>query len=429
MALVNLLGSTTRVETPYVSVKIGDYTLGVYNRSVESISNTREESFQYPNYIQKLTVTKINGKVNVYSLDISYAITENKDPNFIAKILSSVSDTRRITFSYGDMSMPSYIYREEKAIITKITSDTSFTSAVISYNIKAVSTGLLGTSTALNHEALYNTKPSDKIKQMLQENSRYGLLDIFYGMKNLPTTEINKLIPGNDKPVDIEYQSNMTSLDYLSYLVSCMIPNYSPSNSASNVYTLVFRDDASYYTIGNNNNQRYEYGGPYFKIESTLKTDNEDVYEIDIGYPSDNIVTNYRATDDQTYAIFYKYANKLNTAEFVQRLNDEGEIEYIYSPAISSNNANYITRANDLTWWSQVTSFPISSTITIKGLLRPAVLMTHVRLNILFFGKRYIDSGLYIITKQVDEIDSRGYRTTLSLTRVGEDSPGLIKNS
>ena len=81
-----------------------------------------------------------------------------------------------------------------------------------------------------------------------------------------------------------------------------------------------------------------------------------------------------------------------------------------------------------MTWWSQVTSFPISSTITIKGLLRPAVLMTHVRLNILFFGKRYIDSGLYIITKQVDEIDSRGYRTTLSLTRVGEDSPGLIKN-
>ena len=59
--------------------------------------------------------------------------------------------------------------------------------------------------------------------------------------------------------------------------------------------------------------------------------------------------------------------------------------------------------------------------MTIKGLLRPALLMEYVNLNIIYFGKKYVDSGLYIITKQVDNISDRGCRTTLNMTRV--DSP------
>ena len=68
-----------------------------------------------------------------------------------------------------------------------------------------------------------------------------------------------------------------------------------------------------------------------------------------------------------------------------------------------------------------MTQFPVSATVTIKGLVRPAILMTYVRVNAFFYGQRHISSGLYIITKQQDMIDSNGYRTTLSLTRVAGD--------
>lgn len=37
-------------------------------------------------------------------------------------------------------------------------------------------------------------------------------------------------------------------------------------------------------------------------------------------------------------------------------------------------------------WWTQVTQFPIQATLVIKGLLRPAILMTYVRLNVVFYG-------------------------------------------
>ena len=65
-----------------------------------------------------------------------------------------------------------------------------------------------------------------------------------------------------------------------------------------------------------------------------------------------------------------------------------------------------------------MTEFPISATLVIKGLIRPALLMTHLRVNTYFYGKKHISSGLYIITKQEDRIDGSGYRTILSLTRI-----------
>jgi hypothetical protein len=48
--------------------------------------------------------------------------------------------------------------------------------------------------------------------------------------------------------------------------------------------------------------------------------------------------------------------------------------------------------------------------------------MNYVRLNVWFSGaQKHVSSGLYIITKQEDRMDSSGYKTTLTLLRVGED--------
>ena len=58
----------------------------------------------------------------------------------------------------------------------------------------------------------------------------------------------------------------------------------------------------------------------------------------------------------------------------------------------------------------------------IKGLVKPAILMSYVKLNVLFYGRKHIASGLYVITKQEDKLDGNGYRTILNLLRVGEDT-------
>lgn len=69
-----------------------------------------------------------------------------------------------------------------------------------------------------------------------------------------------------------------------------------------------------------------------------------------------------------------------------------------------------------------MTQFPVSGTITIQGLLRPATLMQYVRLNIIFpGGHKHITSGLYIVTKQIDTIDSEGYKTQLTITKLSGD--------
>lgn len=98
---------------------------------------------QYPNYIQSLDITKINGQVNQYSLSISYPVTQIDDPNFFEKVFSSVSKTRKIVFSYGDMSMPTYIYRDEEAIITKIKTQFDLQGGAIKYVVEAVSSAAL----------------------------------------------------------------------------------------------------------------------------------------------------------------------------------------------------------------------------------------------------------------------------------------------
>jgi hypothetical protein len=76
---------------------------------------------------------------------------------------------------------------------------------------------------------------------------------------------------------------------------------------------------------------------------------------------------------------------------------------------------------SDRTWWTKVTEFPISADLTIKGLLRPAILMTYVKLNVWFYGHKHNTSGYYIITSQEDSISTSGYVTRLGLTRIAGD--------
>jgi hypothetical protein len=422
MALINLLNTTSRVETPFVMVTIGNYVFGVYDkrRGQQGVDAqgfpVYVNKIQYPNYIQSLNITKINGKVNTYSLELKYLVKENDDPNFIEKVLSSVSNTRTIIFSYGDLSLPSFIYKDEEAIITDVQSQFGISDSSITYKITAVSKALqLANIPSLFRER--TAKPSDVIKEMLYDNGEYGtaLLEIFNGMRDRGFVELTGLIPGDDKVVELMMQENMSILDYLAYLINSMSPLDSNTNTNTKnvIYILTIVDDFSGL-----------YGGQYFKITKVGQGEYSSIletYEVDIGYPTQNIVLSFQVDENQSYSIFNNFAEEITQEHYVQRINDDGEEERVYAPLISSDNKFYLTTEEEKTWWTKVTSYPIQATLTLKGLLRPALLMTHVKLNVYFFGKKHISSGLYIITKQSDIVDFAGFKTTLSLTRVGPD--------
>ena len=86
------------------------------------------------------------------------------------------------------------------------------------------------------------------------------------------------------------------------------------------------------------------------------------------------------------YALYYDYQGKLAPDKYVRRLNMDGKWEDVYAPTVTSKNDVYQTRADDISWWTKITKYPINASITIQGLIRPAQLMTYLRLNVIFPG-------------------------------------------
>lgn len=411
---ISLLSSSSRVEVPYVVVTIGKYTFGAYGRSSafesDGSGSYTLSKVRYPNYIQRLQVQKVNGAVNKYTLELAYAVTPNDDPNFFEKVFSSVSKTRKITFTYGDASAPAFICREEEATITKVTHKLNVSSSVLTYTVSAVSTGALASVGSYTFDATY-AKPSDVIKRLLYSSSRYGLLDVFPGMSDQGLVLQEGLIAADDVKVRLEKKTNMSVLDYISYLVSKMKSSSTFGVVKGENYAITFVDD----TTG-------RFHGSYFKVSKVAKVkDMSTAYEIDVGYPSQNAVLSYDCEDDETYAIYYEHASSLQQEEYVQRIDDEGNIQEVYAPVVVSGTRTRQASEANSQWWSSVTEFPVTVRLSVKGLLRPAILMTYVRLNVYFWGAKHIDSGLYVVTKQVDDISVSGYRTTLTLLRVGGD--------
>ncbi len=71
----------------------------------------------------------------------------------------------------------------------------------------------------------------------------------------------------------------------------------------------------------------------------------------------------------------------------------------VYSPTLTKSSSLMLTTEADKSWWSNMTQYPITATITLKGLLRAVMLMTYVRVNVYFFGRKHTSSGIYAITK------------------------------
>lgn len=414
----SLLSYPSAVESPFIIVKIGNYTFGSYTKRGSIESQKANAIVDYPNYLQYLNVVKVDGTVNTYTIGMTYQIQNGADPNLLDRIFSSVG-YGIIKISYGDWQSPTFIYREEEAIITKLQSSVDFSSSRINYTLSCTSNSLSLAATTCDFPAK-KAKPSDIIKDLLY-NRHYGLLDIFYGMKNRTQVTTKNLIPGDDNQVELEPQIGSNPISYLNYLVSCMTPNTSDPSATlkDGIYKLSIVDDA----FG-------DLGGPYFKIQKISTNQSivasSDTYVIDVGYPSDNQVMDFKITNDNSWALLYDYNRRIDQSNYVYYIDNDGNIVTKYSQNLTTSTQMNKTTELDKNWWSQMTQFPITASIRIKGLIRPAMLMTYIKINAVFFGQRHISSGLYIVTRQEDTISGAGYSTTLSLTRIAGDLDYIV---
>jgi hypothetical protein len=419
----SLLSSQARIQVPWVKVTIGEYTFGIFDELTKSWGKDNAGFFQpfqiqFPQYIKSLEVVKINGQVNQYTLSIEYPITQHDDPNFFEKVFSSVSRTRKIIFTYGDAETPAYVYKDEEAIITKVQQRFNLAGSSITYTVNAVSSAALTTDGSITVPSTGTpVKPSDEIKRLFRTNK--SLQDTFTGMS---AGTLDMLIAGDDKAVPIDTKQNISALDYLNYLVGCMVPAGSGPGLSKEIYVMNIHDDSI-----TSSNKALSKKGPYFEVKkvSTVMEPGE-AYEIDVGINTATIVRSFEIEQNENYSIYYEYQGKAHPDNYVRRINADGQWEDVYAPSKMMRENKYDVSVTDQVWWTKATQFPINATIQVQGLLRPATLMQYVKLNVIFpGGHKHLSSGIYIVTRQADSISPAGYATTLGLTRIKGDNDSI----
>jgi hypothetical protein len=419
----SLLSSQARIQVPWVKVTIGDYTFGIFDEQTKGWGKNQKGfyvpySIKYPEYIKSLQVEKINGQVNKYTLQIDYPVALQDDPNFFEKVFSSVSRSRKIVFTYGDAETPAYVYKDEEAIITNVQQTFNLLGSTISYTVQAVSSAALSTDGSITMPApSKKVKPSDEIKKLFKNNK--SLQNTFTGMK---VSDLDKLIAGDDMPVNIESKQNISAVDYINYLAGCMIPAGSGPGLSKEIYIMSIYDDSI-----TSADRAMSKKGPYFKVTKVSTVmDHGDAYEIDIGINTSTIVRSFTIESNENYSLYYDYQNLAHPENYVRRINADGEWEDVYAPTSMARPDTFDAKAKDRVWWTKATQFPINATIQVQGLLRPATLMQYVKLNVIFpGGKKHLSSGLYIVTRQVDNIGPGGYATNLGLTRIKGDMDSI----
>ena len=170
-------------------------------------------------------------------------------------------------------------------------------------------------------------KPSDIIKDVFY-NNKYGLRSLFTGMNE---SNFNRLVDGSDKKVKLNTKTNISPLDYISYLVGCMTPESSTTSMISDgMYVLTIHDDTIY---DSSYNDDLVDGGAYFKVTFTSsKVEQSDAYEIDVGYNTANIVSNFSIQNNENYSIFYEYAFEKYPESYKQVIDNNGNVIKTYAP-------------------------------------------------------------------------------------------------
>ena len=392
--------SQAMVEAPFVELNFDGTIIGTYKNSVDD----------FPNHITSLEVEKVNGEINKYTFVLTHQIRPGEDPNLIDKIISKVRYDK-IGIKYGDFNS-NVIYGDEKAIITNVVMNRDYVGNKIVYTIYATSANELITSYKINFPARTD-KPSNILRSLLYTNSETSdiLLSAFPGMKNRSIVESRNLIPTNDVALEIDEKLSMNSIQYINYLVSCMSSN-------TNKVDAIIRNSVYYISYENDFNNSV--GGAYFNIREQ-KPDilsqygSNNIFEVTVGYPDNNYVMGFSVDNNIAWSLLYENANVAD--EYIYYIDDSGRKQKDYSPNLISSSS--IMSEAQKNWWTQMTHFPLNASLTLKGFMKPVMLMDYIIVNVVFYGQRHITSGVYTITGQKDTLSADGFRTVLALTRVG----------
>ena len=397
------------VQSPFIIVTIGDNTFGTFS------------DVDFPNFMTSLEAVKINGTVNQYVIKMSYQISYGDDPNLLEKVFSTVSSNRFISIQYGDYST-NIIYKEEKAVITKITSNFNIKSSQIEYTISCTGNGLQLNSTKFNFPAT-KSKGSDVLKSLLN-TPKYGIKGVFKGMSDAAKVLSNNLIASDDKVIQLQAKNNCSILDYLKYVTNSM---QSESNSTDS-YQLVFYDE-----------EHDKDSGTFFKVvkqslesainSATQKSNsnigsvtnsiNNDTLTVNVGYPDDNNVISLTVQNDETWSFLYDYDEKVSQSQKRYSIDNSGKIVTTDSSSLAINGNQMKATAAQANWLNNVTNYPITVQLTMLGLSKATMLMDKINLHVIFYGQEHIISGVYVVKKQVDSVSTQGFRTSLTLLRVG----------
>lgn len=390
-----LLSYPTVVQAPTIVLNLNGVIIGGYGNFGDV----------YPNYITSMTVDKTSGKINRYRINLTYQVRFGEDPNFIDKLLSRTGFTNKIQILYGD-SNGLKMFRDDEALITDVTFNESVSSKTINYTITAVSSIISASSIKGNYSSKTD-KPSNLIHDLfysVSDTSR-ALLSALPGMSNTTLVNSSGLIPTNDEIVTTQPMIGASPITMLNYYVSGMY-----NTDTNSIYTLTYHDDIT-----------NDFGGPYVKITEIGSTDTSalagNYFEVDVGYPGENFVTDFSIDNSVYFPLVYKYNQ--NLPKWVYDIDNDGNIFKTQTNSLISNNKFDRPNVVAKEWWKRVTEYPVTASLTVKGLLKPILLGSYIRVNVLFYGNEDLASGLYAVTGQTDTISGNGYFTTLSLLRVG----------
>lgn len=386
----SLISYPSLVEAPVIELSFNGITIGGYGNKGD----------KYPNYISSMSVKKINGRINTYTINLVYQVRAGEDPNFIDKLISNTGYLKPLKIIYGDANSPGTIFKEESAVITDVKSQDTVSSSQINYTISAISSVTSADKTYYSFSQKTD-KPSSIINNLLYNSGEVStqLQAAFPKMTDKNFVTSNNLIPNNDSVVTVGGMADVSPLTYLTHVVSCML-NVADSTS----YFLTFNDSK---------------GGAYFNIAEVAPImDSNVLYEVDVGYPGSNFVTNFQLCDNIYWPLVYEYNGSISKWEY--DIDNYGNINKYKTNSLHTDNKYLASSIINSNWWKSLTEFPISAKLTLKGLTIPVMLMTYIRVNTLFYGQKDIASGIYVVTDQEDSISGNGYSTTLTLLRVSD---------
>lgn len=428
--------SSNNYQAPAVYIEIMGVRLGLVDDSLsnidisEDIPATPKSLIKFPNLIISLNVNKIvSGDMNKYTLVLKYLPQDNEDPSYIDKLLAAnvTQNSSKIVISYGDTSTEGFFSRKDEAFITNYTMKMELETSAMVYTITAitVASALTQLDTSGNVITYEFQDVSDthisKIYADLYNNPKYGLKDIFPGGifidkvnvlnitdKNRPDTKFEGTIPGG----------NMSLLEYLTALVSLMVPSsYGTEDICGYVYA--FNDT---------------YGSRSFEIYKSIN-DAKIVDELVIGSVDGSNITTYEFTNDFSALIAMRYGktkdiqSKSLSKTYIDDNCNEVEIEGVLG---NHKNLNTSSMSNDAIWWNSVSKLPCGLNISTRGMIRQLPLMSNIKVTIVIKGRIHFSSGIYSLMEVHDVIDNSGFYSQLKLLKTSsgdiEFNASLINN-